>query len=312
VNEARERRVESAHDLYDLPLDEFVAARNALAKQLRGASRRDEAKRVAELRRPTRAAWGLNQVARREPTIIEGAVGAGRALGTAMVGAMTGEGGSNRQALRDAQTEERAALDRVWDAVVRAFREHGDDVSGDDALRRHVTDTVRAAVSDDEVTEAMRSGELSVDHEPPAFGFGPLTALAGPPPSTPKPKASTARSARVGSTTDRGDAARSDKAEQADKGAGKAGKATEKHEIERRERERRDQERRDQERRDQERREQERREQQAEVDRLAKHVRELAGAAADAADAAKRAQQLADEAAAEIEQAKERLDALTR
>ena len=51
-------------DLYGLPLDRFVAERGALAKALRADGRRDEASRVAALRKPSVAAWAVNQLAR--------------------------------------------------------------------------------------------------------------------------------------------------------------------------------------------------------------------------------------------------------
>ena len=54
-------------DLYGLPLDRFVAERDALAKQLRGDGRREEADAVKKLPKPTRAAWAVNAAVRAEP-----------------------------------------------------------------------------------------------------------------------------------------------------------------------------------------------------------------------------------------------------
>ncbi len=50
-------------ELYSTRPEEFVAARNALAKALRGERRRDEASTVAAIRRPTRTVWALNRLA---------------------------------------------------------------------------------------------------------------------------------------------------------------------------------------------------------------------------------------------------------
>lgn len=47
--------------LYATRPEEFVAARNALVKALRGERRRDEASTVAAIRRPTRTVWALNR-----------------------------------------------------------------------------------------------------------------------------------------------------------------------------------------------------------------------------------------------------------
>src|SRR4051794_41911269 len=49
--------------LYGLPLAEFTAARNALAKELGG----EEGKGVKALRKPSAAAWALNQAVREAP-----------------------------------------------------------------------------------------------------------------------------------------------------------------------------------------------------------------------------------------------------
>ena len=53
-----------ANDLYGLPLERFVPERNALAKDLRRNGDRDEAETVAKLRKPSVAAWAVNQLVR--------------------------------------------------------------------------------------------------------------------------------------------------------------------------------------------------------------------------------------------------------
>ena len=50
-------------DLFVVPPEEFVAARNALAKQLRAGGERERAAEVAALRRPSVPDWALNVVA---------------------------------------------------------------------------------------------------------------------------------------------------------------------------------------------------------------------------------------------------------
>lgn len=50
---------------------EFVKARNALAKSLRGAGQRQAAERVAKLTRPTASVWATNQVARRDSKLVQ-------------------------------------------------------------------------------------------------------------------------------------------------------------------------------------------------------------------------------------------------
>ena len=74
------RRVDELDALYGLAPEEFVAARDALARRLRKEGRREEAAEVAARRRPSAAAWALNQVARQAPAVVEAALAAGRAL----------------------------------------------------------------------------------------------------------------------------------------------------------------------------------------------------------------------------------------
>jgi len=57
--------------LYALPLVEFTRARNELARSLRKEGRRDEADAVSGLRKPTLAAWVVNQLARERRSEVE-------------------------------------------------------------------------------------------------------------------------------------------------------------------------------------------------------------------------------------------------
>jgi hypothetical protein len=54
--------------LYQLPLGEFVAARDQLARQLRTTGDREAARQVVGLRRPSISAWAANQLAHAAPT----------------------------------------------------------------------------------------------------------------------------------------------------------------------------------------------------------------------------------------------------
>ena len=59
-----------ADALFDVEPKQFIAARDALAKELRSRGERDAATEVKTLRRPTVAAWALNQVARHDAPIV--------------------------------------------------------------------------------------------------------------------------------------------------------------------------------------------------------------------------------------------------
>ena len=51
-------------ELYGLPLERFTEERNALVKELRKEGRREEAAEVSNLRKPSVAAWAVNQLLR--------------------------------------------------------------------------------------------------------------------------------------------------------------------------------------------------------------------------------------------------------
>ncbi len=73
----------AAEQLYALPPERFVTVRNGIADRLRAAGCEAEADAVRRLKRPTRAAWALNQVARARPEVIEALLDASAAARTA-------------------------------------------------------------------------------------------------------------------------------------------------------------------------------------------------------------------------------------
>jgi hypothetical protein len=152
-----------ADALYDERPEDFVAARNTLAKSLRADKRRDDAKAVADLRKPSVASWALNQVARRRSALVDDLVHAGDSLQAATARAVAGKRGD----LRAAADAQRKALDAVVDAAVA--------MAGDanaDQLRRRATNTLHAATADEVVAAQLRAGRLDEDHDAPGFGFG--------------------------------------------------------------------------------------------------------------------------------------------
>jgi hypothetical protein len=54
-------------ELYGLPLEEFTEARNRLVRQLQDRGDKEIANQVRTLRKPSLAAWAVNQLARRHP-----------------------------------------------------------------------------------------------------------------------------------------------------------------------------------------------------------------------------------------------------
>src|SRR2546430_4625643 len=95
----------AADELYRLAPADFTKARDELARRLRKEGRHDEADAVKKLRRPTVAAWALNQLARRRPEDVRRLLDTGARLREAQESLLTG--GGERSALQDATREER-------------------------------------------------------------------------------------------------------------------------------------------------------------------------------------------------------------
>src|SRR6266508_3275581 len=71
---------EAIDRLYSVDLAEFVPERTRLVKELRAEGRRAEAQQVAELRKPTTAAWAVNQLARKHRRDVDLLLDAGHRL----------------------------------------------------------------------------------------------------------------------------------------------------------------------------------------------------------------------------------------
>lgn len=98
-------------ELYALPLAEFTAARNTLAKSLKG----DDAARVKRLEKPSVVAWSVNQLYWVERRTFERLMAAGKALRSAQIAALKGRSSD----LRSATADHRSVL---ADAVAAATR----------------------------------------------------------------------------------------------------------------------------------------------------------------------------------------------
>jgi hypothetical protein len=158
--------VDAAADrLYGLTPDEFTAARNAAAKELRERGLREEAEHVRALPRPTAAAWAVNQLPRRHAADLDEFLAAAGDVRSAQLG---GEGD-----LRAAIVRQRDALERLLGA---ACAELGGDVS--ESIAGRIRQTLEAAAVDDEAAEEVRRGRLARELEP--RGFGTLAAHAPP------------------------------------------------------------------------------------------------------------------------------------
>ena len=163
--------VRAPEDLYGLPLEEFTPARDALAKELKAAGRKDEAGEVKALRKPSVAAWALNRTARDHPDAVAALRSAGAGVREAQEAALSGDAGRLREASRALSDE----IDRVAGLAAGALESAGRPAST--AQQEKLAATLRTAAVDDAAGEALARGVL-VD-ELGATGFSLLGSLSG-------------------------------------------------------------------------------------------------------------------------------------
>ncbi|MGO9792627.1 MAG: hypothetical protein ACLP8S_24865 [Solirubrobacteraceae bacterium] len=160
-------------DLYGLPLERFVAERAALAKVLRGEGRREEAKRVTGLHKPSIAAWAVNQLARTQRAALTDLFAAGDELLRLHAGLLDGRGDPG--ALRAATVGEREAVSRLTRAAHGLLSGAGHELSA--ATLERVSETLDAAARDERARDLVRVGCL--ERELRVVGLGPDAALSG-------------------------------------------------------------------------------------------------------------------------------------
>jgi hypothetical protein len=143
-------------ELYGLPLERFVPERGALSRSLRDAGDREQAARVAKLRKPSLAAWAVNQLMRTQRRAIEELFKAGDDAQRAQAELLGGHG--DAESLRDASRRERAAVDELLQAARGLLSSGGHELSP--TMLERVADTLHAAALDTEARERAAAGRL--------------------------------------------------------------------------------------------------------------------------------------------------------
>jgi hypothetical protein len=168
-SEAEER----LDELYRGHPEEFVAARNELARELRAAGDRDAAERIKKLRRPSVAAWLINRTALSSPEPLEEFADASLQLQEAQARALDGDEGAVDD-WRAAAARERAASGAVVEAAASLARADGHP-AGRRALEL-VAETLQAAAGDADLRDRVLRGR--VEREQAATTLG--TPSVGP------------------------------------------------------------------------------------------------------------------------------------
>ncbi len=182
-------------DLYGLPLARFIPERAATAKALRAEGRRDEAAEVAKLRKPSAAAWAVNQLVRTQGRAVSELFDAGDAVRGAQSEVLAGAG--DAAALRDAGARERDAVSALVERARGLLSEQGQELSATTLER--VADTLHAAALDDASREQVRNGRLEreLQHIGLGLGEGPAVARVAPAPAPAAPEKPTAAERRA-------------------------------------------------------------------------------------------------------------------
>ena len=149
--------------LFQLPLAEFTAARNALASKLKKAERTDEAAQVQALTKPPVSAWAVNQLFWRHRNDFDRLIAAGDRLRTAQASQLRGKGGE----LQEPIEARRAALSELTQQAATLLRESGHNPSPD--LMRRITVTLEALATYGSRTSASAAGRLTDDVNAPGF-----------------------------------------------------------------------------------------------------------------------------------------------
>ena len=152
-------------ELFGLPPEEFVAARDDLAKRLRREGDAEAAKQVKALRRPPLSAWAVNRLARERGRALGPLLAAGERLRAAHQAALAGEGAAE---LRSAAKAEREAVAGLVATAMELLGEAGHPTT--DATRDRVAATLHAAAASPEAADLVRNGRLTADLDPSGFG----------------------------------------------------------------------------------------------------------------------------------------------
>jgi hypothetical protein len=168
--------------LYGLPLDQFTAARNARATELRRSGEDEAAKRVRELRKPTRAASAINRAVRRRKADAKWLLGAVDELSGAQERLLEGGG---RRSVERAVDKERRAVDKLMAAVEAELDRDGDP---SESMLERARNTLHAVATDPELRTEFEAGRITKDHEAVGFGALALTSAAASaaPPRSPE------------------------------------------------------------------------------------------------------------------------------
>jgi hypothetical protein len=168
--------------LYGLPLPEFTAARNALAKLLKKEGEKDDAEEVASLPKPSVSAWAVNHLFTAESERMEELLASGERARKALREILSG---GDPGALREAIQEARDLANDLRDRAVEALSAEGNRPGA--AIVERIATNLQSLAFSPVAEPVLQRGWLDVDLPP--VGFEVLAGLQlAALPARPKPK----------------------------------------------------------------------------------------------------------------------------
>jgi hypothetical protein len=139
-------------ELYGLPPEEFTAIRNERAKAAKAAGDRELSQAIGKLRKPSSAAWLLNQMSRHHADELDQFLAVGAALREA-------QAEFDADQLKDLSRKRHQVVAAVARQARALARQLGNPVS--DTVEGEVEQTLRAALADPEAAAAVSGGSLT-------------------------------------------------------------------------------------------------------------------------------------------------------
>ena len=155
--------------LFELPLADFTAARNASAARLKKDGRSADAERVKGLRKPTVSAWAVNQLYWKHREAFDRLLAMGEHFRRAQASQLSGKA-VDLQESRDARRESLNELSRLAGALLQKA---GHNPTPE--MLRRIGTTLEAISAYASLPGGPHPGRLSDDVDPP--GFDALSAL---------------------------------------------------------------------------------------------------------------------------------------
>jgi hypothetical protein len=167
--------------LYALPLEEFTAGRNALARRLKSEGDSEAADQVAALAKPSVPVWAINQLARQEKARMGTLLDAGAKLRKAQERALSG---GDSDALRTAQAEEREAIRDLMQRAGVLLEQAGRPASR--PVLERIRSTLGAAALAESARATLKAGRLTDELQ--MSGFEALAGIEPAPRGKAKPR----------------------------------------------------------------------------------------------------------------------------